>query len=281
MEVFNEVISDYQKLCVNKLDDVFGPRNENFEDPIYEYFRLQNRMIDVKPRVVKEAKGFVCDSGFQMVYTELLRCIAEGEDLRRFRSRLIKVLSYDDDMLSHWGIHHFHLGSKMERDGFVKRTGKLAFIFFSDQDALVLGIYDHASWCDVDLIQVIHDNWPDRLTEFKICGQDKPLTQESYKTLRSKNMNSTVVVDDGTTYLSPGMGVTTNGVSIKASITRDVLVNRLGVGFLNIKNNIDQLVSACDSAKHLSSITIGVLECEADFSPVYVIKETGFRFTLS
>lgn len=139
----------------------------------------------------------------------------------------IKQLNYDDDMLSHWGVQHLHLSSEIENDGYVKRTRELLFVLFRDTKAYLIGIFDHNSWCDTDIIKIIHYNWPKELTIFKTNSDTKKLTSQEYKTLRSKNACSTIVMDDGTEYLSPAFGVTSNGAPISATLNSNNIIHTL------------------------------------------------------
>ena len=100
-----------------------------------------------------------------------------GNSLKKYQSRMLKKLDYDDDMLSHWGIQHLHLGLQVQADGYVERTGELLFVFFKGANAYVIGIYNHTSWCDIDIIESIHKNWPSELALYKSNSNAPSLTK--------------------------------------------------------------------------------------------------------
>ncbi|MBU1212780.1 MAG: hypothetical protein KJ587_16130 [Alphaproteobacteria bacterium] len=49
-----------------------------------------------------------------------------------------------DFLLNVMGFHHFHLGTKLEKKGFVERTDKVLFAFITRTTFDVLGIFDHS-----------------------------------------------------------------------------------------------------------------------------------------
>jgi hypothetical protein len=49
-----------------------------------------------------------------------------------------------DFLLNVMGFHHFHLGTKLEKKGFVERTDEVLFAFVTRTTFDVLGIFDHS-----------------------------------------------------------------------------------------------------------------------------------------
>jgi len=56
-------------------------------------------------------------TGLLVVEQELIG----GQDLTPRLSRKLKDRTFNDKMLHDWGLHHLHLGTATENDGFVKR----------------------------------------------------------------------------------------------------------------------------------------------------------------
>jgi len=202
-----------------------------------------------------------------------------GRNLKKYQSRKLKTLDYDDDMLSHWGVQHFHLSSAVDNDGFVSRTGDFLFVHFSKNEAHILGVFNHTAWCDIDVIEKIHENWPLELSGCQSGSDSRTLTEDEYKILRRKNANASVRVKDGTEYLCPGMGVTSNGAPMFAILSSQQVIFMFNSAFDLIKENIEHILTSDPEKRISKTITIG-MEIR-DEASIYKVKETGFKFTLS
>lgn len=281
MEVINKILDDYTDYCHQKLTEEFGAYSLSTYDPIYLYQRYKCRIIERRPRTVLESEGLMVPESYQSAYQNIISDIEDGNDLKKYQSRKLKRIDYDDDMLSHWGIQHFHLGQTLESDGYVKRTGDLLFIHFSGNNAHIVGFFNHSAWTDLDIIEILHENWPQELTPFKSGRNAVPLTELEYKTLRKKHANANVTVRDGTEYLCPGMGVTANGAPIFAVLNSDKVIFMFNREFELIRDNIELILEKDPEKRTSETITIGMEVTESTNSFVYHIKETGFQFKLS
>lgn len=125
-------------------------------------------------------------------------------------------------MLNDWGIHHFHLGENMKGD-FIERTGPLLFALLVENKFYAIGIFNHGSWADQDIVEIIHRNWSSVVEQYRIKGiiSSTPLTEEERLTLRKKNANSFVTVQDGTVYAPIGGGMVSSGFNLQAVMTTD------------------------------------------------------------
>ncbi|MDF1780158.1 MAG: hypothetical protein P1U67_02565 [Alcanivoracaceae bacterium] len=273
-------MNDYGIYCDTQLKNEFGSYQPSGYDAIYLYQRYKCRIIEERNRVVKQTQDLMVPSDYSTASQEIVTDIANGNSLKKYQSRRLKDLHYDDDMLSHWGIQHLHLGREIEEDGFVRRTGDLLFVHFTKDYAHILGIFNHTSWCDSDLIEVIHNNWPDQLTVYK-TNSTSGFTEVETAVLRRKHGNCNVVVSDGTEYLPPGLGVTTNGAPINAVLNSQKVINMFNDEFEVIKENISQILSSDPLNRESDSITIGLIMDSVLNRFVYVVKETGFKFTVS
>ncbi|URM16113.1 hypothetical protein KLJ63_17365 [Vibrio splendidus] len=215
-----------------------------------------------------------------MAYAAIKNDILIGNSLRKYQSRKLKQLDYDDDMLSHWGIQHLHLTTELESDGFVKRTRELLFVHFDNGSAHVIGIFNHKSWCDLDLIEIMHKNWPHCLPAFGKSSAMNKLTEEQYKVLRAKHANANIIVSDGTEYMNPGLGVTANGSPVMAITNSHRVIDMFNQKFEIIKANITQILQESPSSKNLEIATIG-LEVDSETKQlVFRIKEIDLFFTI-
>ncbi len=280
MKIINEILSDYSDYCHQRLIEEFGKYNTADYDPIYLYQRYKCRIIDIKARQICEASDLIIPKEHQAAYDVIVTDISKGHELMKYQSRSLKNLDYDDDMLSHWAIQHFHLGNNIERDGFVSRTKSLLFIHFSQEEAHIIGVFNHSSWCYLDIIEKIHRNWPQELAVFKSGSDARPLTETEYKILRKKHANTNVRVKDGTEYLCPGMGVTANGSPIFSVINSDKVIFMFNQAFESIQENIRLILESDPEKRESKNITIGMDMYHEQNAIVYKIKETDFKFTL-
>lgn len=279
MEIKNEILEDYTNYCHQKLIQEFGKYNKKNYDSIYLYQRYKHRIIEQKKRNIFEASDLLIPHKYLVAYQTIKNNISNGTNLKKYQSRNLKLLDYNDDMLSHWGVQHFHLGETIDNDGYVTRTDELLFIHFTLEKAHIIGIYNHKSWCDLDIIEKLHINWPNEMTLLKSESNTR-LTENDYMTLRKKHANTTVKVKDGTEYICPGLGVTMNGSPLYANINSDKIIYMIDSIFEFIRNNI-QLILESDTEKRKNDIlTIGIKTSYIPQNFIFKIKETEFEFRL-
>ncbi|MCE6006355.1 hypothetical protein [Acinetobacter soli] len=280
MEIKNEILEDYSQYCHQKLISEFGNYKADDNNPMHLYHRYKYRIIDAHPRQVIEPTNLNIPLEYSSSYGKIISDIKVGNSLNKYQSRNLKRLDYDDDMLSHWRVQHFHLGETLESDGFVSRTSDLLFIHFSNTEAHIIGFFSHGDWCDLDIIETIHENWPSLLYSFKTESTSEPLTEEQHKILRRKGYNTSVKVKDGTEYHPPGFGVLVNRSPVEA-ITN---IHRVLINFENdfelIKLNIKQILDSDPYKRQTDIVTIGLEMNDSMKKFVYIVKETGYKFTL-
>lgn len=155
-------------------------------------------------------------------YIESLCKKAEsGGDLTPHASTLITSIEGKDDMLADWGIYHLHPGhgQKTPRSsGFVNRAGELIFVYPHGNDLYFLDILDHGAWTNFSLIQIIHENWPSIIENYKlkdVLGISHEPTESELYELRKNQINSAFRIIDSF-YIGPGGGLASDGSSAKA-----------------------------------------------------------------
>ncbi|WP_179998034.1 hypothetical protein [Acinetobacter sp. YH12239] len=281
MQINNDIVSDYEDYCYKKLTSEFGSFTLGKHNPMHLYQRYKYRIINPILRQVKEPQNLVIPEEHLTAYQKIVSDIQLGNTLNKYQSRNLKRLDYDDDMLSHWRIQHFHLGDTVETDGFVSRTSDLLFIHFSESQAHIIGIFSHGDWCDLDIIETIHLNWPHLLTYYRSDSTRRSLTEDQYKILRKKGYNTTVRLRDGAEYLSPGLGVVANGSPVEAFTNVQRILIKFENSFKEICMNIDQILEADPQRRKTEIATIGLEMDEFNQRFIYIVKETGHRFTLN
>ena len=151
---------------------------------------------------------------------------------------------YRDLLLYDWGIHHLHLGiASCEKDPrFVARTNELLYVRVEPNDLYCIDILTHDpvdGFANQRLISIIHDNWPHLLQKYRIIGvnADPGLTNDLIAKGRSVGVTTCISTRDGFTYFPMGGGYASDGSSIQATTSGNMLIQRLHILESAIKNH--------------------------------------------
>jgi hypothetical protein len=203
----------------------------------FHYWNWRSRFIPVQKYSVHRSDSLLEYAlGTEVIYGAALQHIVDslefGVDITPHLSRKVKVGFVDqkgtqknlgkrrdlDLLLNDWGIHHLHLSTNLETDGFVarKKPSPLLFAAFKGTDAYLIDIFDHdGAWANVDIIRIIARNWPQSGLILELNGIDaQPWSETERLDLRRAGLNTTVEVD-GKAYLARG-GLTLSGMSVYA-----------------------------------------------------------------
>jgi hypothetical protein len=191
------------------------------------FLNAHNRRIPLPgPRTVHESCELSIPAAYQQDYETLLSHIRKGRDLKPYLSRdILKKRRPDknDGLLNTWGIQHLHFRPE--------GTGQLLFCFITDTDVFVIQALPHDAeylWVNTQLLQIVHDNWPEQIARGKHNGllpEDIPAQKRS--SLRGLNANFPTTVADGTNYLMPGGGMMASGDSQDDRINCDKIFAEL------------------------------------------------------
>jgi hypothetical protein len=185
-DFFHDVKGDFEALLSGlkvNLPDTSGEAHLNSKVRLLstEYFHQVRRRITKRPRDVlwsNELRARACSVDERRAVEVIAAGLERGDDMTPRLSRSIRRSvretladrSYDG-LLTDWGIHHLHLGDKLEGDGFVDRTRALLFVFIKDATTHMVDVLEHrGSFTNHRLFQIIHDNWPDAIAEWRIPG---------------------------------------------------------------------------------------------------------------
>lgn len=158
---------------------------------------------------------------------DIEKMLKNGENMNALLSNKVKNLNqrkHHDLLAYEWGIYHFHFEES--------RSNELLFVYFNHDDAYLIDILEHerpdstnVTWTNTNLIQIIHDNWPDVINGyiFTKCSESPILTNEQRKNLRKKSGNSNIIVSDGTEYMPLGGGFTSSKHPSRAIYLSDYL----------------------------------------------------------
>ena len=165
-----------------------------------------------------------------------------GTDINKLLSRNVKKLNqtkYNDLLKYEWGIYHFHFKED--------RSNELLFVYLNESSAYLLDILEHekpdgsiVTWTNTDLIQIIHDNWPNVIKPFIFLenSNSKKLTTEERKALRRRSGSSHIIVTDGTEYIPLGSGISISKHPNEAIEQSDLLFKSVKRLQTVVQNNI-------------------------------------------
>ena len=195
------------------------------------YFKIKRYDIKAMPRSIKRPVDFRCPPELLVGLQGLEHAILTGADLQPYMSRQTQKTEFQDGLLDHWNIHHFHLGNNFEEDRFVERTNDLLFCLIEDSCAYFIKITSHDSspWVKKELITIIHQNWPAALDKFRIIGISRlevELQDDDLEKLRKRRLVTPLDMGDGTIYIEPGIGRTLGGLHVQDLMMADK-VNRI------------------------------------------------------
>lgn len=134
------------------------------------FFNYRKRAVSSTSRKVEESATFAVPPPEAAGYAALKQKFETGADVRPHLSTRLTDLDYNDALLNDWGIHHFHLGTSLQANGFVTRTGPLLFARVLDDRVLCIQVLSHGSYADEDLLQLWYQNWPDTLARYRLKG---------------------------------------------------------------------------------------------------------------
>jgi hypothetical protein len=230
-------------------------------DLLIRHYNWMSRHIQAVPRTVQRSKAFTANPIVQQQATDFEKIIADiedGVDLARYLSKSIKIAIESktkklekrrdlDLMLNDWGVHHLHISTKLEADGFVERGGPLLFGIFQPNSAFLIDVMQHGDWTREHVLRVIVDEWPSEgfvrelagVRGSRILGSSADYTEEERQRLRAVGISTTIEID-GKIFM-PGSGFSTAGTSIKAAFAVKQLLQNLRKFEKFVRNNREQM----------------------------------------
>jgi hypothetical protein len=212
----------------------------NHNELCHRYMNLQRRLVSRRPRAVFKAIEFTCPWELAESFTQVQQKIETGDDLRPHLSRGLTDLEGHDMLLNDWGIHHLHLGTTLDSDGFVERTGPVLFVRFENDFAYLLTVLPHGSWARQDFVRSLHRNWPQSISLYRLQGvvglaqelADEDIAQARNIKIKGEKkkraaLSTFVEVEPGVVYAPIGGGYSTAQTSIKVVFDCDRIIERL------------------------------------------------------
>jgi hypothetical protein len=245
--------SSFLKTEIQSMGYVIDP-NLKQRDISITYFNLQRRRIVSIPRKLIVSAEFSCPATYTAGLEMIKAKATNGNDLLPHQSTRLNDPNFDDALLNDWDIHHLHLGTTIQPNGFVERTGPVLFVRVTNDSLYLIDVMDHGlghqPWIKKKLLESIHKNWPESIAHRKLKGitsvEFNPTDQDIGK-LRKANVNLIYQMDDGTIYMPLGGGVMTSGVSAGAVNDSNYYVHLIRNIERWVKDNLSRLIE--DAAK--------------------------------
>ena len=203
-----------------------------------------SRLIFPRPRQVHQSATFAASLAASLhkeAIEEIIDDIEQGRDLRKYLSRGIGIPAQVplqknkfnrrrdlDLLLTSWHIHHLHLGSSVEADGFVSRTQDLLFGVFRQNDAYLVDVVGHGGWYQDNLLRILMNELPDAKVVFElrgVVGLSHEPDEGDIKTLRNAGVHLAHMID-GKAIMPAGL-VSGAGTSESATSETDALLESL------------------------------------------------------
>jgi hypothetical protein len=220
--------ADLKRIVIESLNAAgvtFNPSAE-VNELLIAALTIEERQIPAQPRNVHVAQEFnaamtTLSADCQAGVTEIQRKLKAGEDVNPHLNLRSLQPTKDDDLLTDWGIYHFHLGLQPIHGGrFFERTGPLAFAHVTPSDVFLINILEHGNFAEPKLVETLIRRFPTvaeahEMKGMKVTAFPPPKTAIDIEALRKVHVNSPLCVD-GRLYFGPGSGFVSSGVSFRA-----------------------------------------------------------------
>ena len=200
------IVKDQLNRVGVRYDDKMG-----VDDLVARYLEMLKRRISPKPRAVhfseeiqdtlgslirKHAKRRSEDALEAWRTAFYIRHLLwTGESVTGFLTKNVNRVRSRDGLLWDFGMHHFHLSRRVDKDGFVERSSYLLFAIITGEGAYFVDIRPHPEpgslrWSGQELRDIVHRNWPELLERHAVRGVEGDiLTDREVGNLRAKNCN--------------------------------------------------------------------------------------------
>lgn len=197
-----DFMADVNAFC-SRLLAANGIRLKHQDDPLLDFYIYFRRVVNPMPRAIYKANDFSCPEEYSERLAYVENAIKRGDNLLPFMTRSLVDCSRDDAMLYHWNIVHLHISNEMDKvknDGFMRRSGLLLYVYFTDNAAYFIRTIPHSGianmWSLQGCLECINKNWPELIAGFKLKGAvaGTVLPDSGIAALRKKNGNALVTL---------------------------------------------------------------------------------------
>ncbi|EHJ91096.1 hypothetical protein [Vreelandella boliviensis] len=229
-ELSEKLISQLQEISV-ALIKFYGLQHEKFvsnlSDPLLRWLDFRLRYVDPERRHVFMSnvfpKRFPKDARRALVKFALLNLT--GCDINPYQGTGLtknndisskKRRSRSDFLWADWGIHHFHLSTKVQNDKkyYAPRSDWLVFCAIYKNAIFIIDVRSHKEanfFSDIQLLKSFESSWPHLMSDYELKGiipSDINLSKEDISKSRKGGLVMPITIN-GKAYTPPGMGITT------------------------------------------------------------------------
>lgn len=132
----------------------------------------------------------------------------------------------NDLFFSDWALHHFHLGADFANTGKrVARSRRVLIAYLTESDAFLIDIDSHGIgnadlWGRTQYLEALYRNWPEVLAPFELKGISSAPKDDRFNALDRLKLREagvqTFTEINGKVFMGPGMGIATDGSSVRA-----------------------------------------------------------------
>lgn len=218
------------------------------------FYNWNSRRVSPLHRLVHKSKAFQQNPLATQRASELAQIISDieqGQDLRKYLSRDIVRAPVRapgsnrrdlDLMLNDWGIHHLHISSIVEADGFVKRDGPLLFVSFTPHAAYLIDIMTHRDWTRDHVLEVLAGEWPNEGVIHDMgAAPPNSITERQRANLRGNHYNSAFTYAGRA--FKPAGGMMSNGTTLTAWLAARHVLGKIDIFERALANNQHRLAS--------------------------------------
>lgn len=223
---------DLENILLEKVNALIGEiigsngQHSDLFQALVQYINLRDRIPNVRRWSVRKSnylQNQSLDANISAGLQKLVSAAEAGEDLRPWLHDAI-FDDKQDALMNDWAVQHYHLGlqpitSKTGRKK-ISRTGDVLFAKHKEDSGslYLIGIFDHGSFSEKQLLEIVNAQWPELLGHAKIENlidiSHSPSSAEIHH-LRKNQVNAAVEIN-GEFFMGPGGGYTTSGHSTKA-----------------------------------------------------------------
>lgn len=236
-------------------------KHEDF--PLLDLMRYRRRKLPVITFNILRSKEFTCPAEYEDALKFFESQATSGADLNPFLSKQVEQLKSEDDMLTDWGIRHFHLSTEKKGD-FMKRSGRLLLAMVVGDTIYEITTIPHQgknTWTDFDYLRIVQSNWPELMEPWElkgVTGLSEKVDEDVLKQVRKAHCNTAFEIN-GKFYASPGGGMATDRTPTLAVMEADKLNNWMRSVQKAFEDGFDNLVHQAHREDELNIEVTGKL----------------------
>lgn len=226
--------ADLRTMAYNRLLKQ-GFKDADPEKAVYQFFNMQKRQIEPRPRRVLFSAEFSYPEAYKLALDEFVEKVERGDNSLSYMSTRMTDPGYKDTLLYDWNIHHFHLSRRLRKDGFIKRSDYEIFAYVTADEMYLIQVYRHKAehlLSQQEMVRIIHDNWPELIERIHLKGIDgltETVDDAMYEIARDNSCTTFADLGPGQVYGMIGGGYASDRSSTEVVRWHDIWMGRMQV----------------------------------------------------